>query len=36
MLNKRLGKNNQVYSIVGADLCVCPGGWPYTESGADT
>jgi hypothetical protein len=21
---------------LGADLCVCPGGCPYTQSGADT
>jgi hypothetical protein len=33
---KHMGKNNRIYSIVGADLCVCPGGWAYTESGADT
>ena len=32
----RPGKNNLALSIVGADLCVCPGATPHAESGADT
>jgi hypothetical protein len=32
----RPGKNNPALSIVGADLCVCPGATPHAESGADT
>jgi hypothetical protein len=32
----RTGKNNPALSIVGADLCVCPGFGVWRGAGADT